>query len=85
MIKKLKKYAGSLVKFGNGTVKIRVRNTKLYSFCELTKVPLHEIGESITHVNPVPDSERVVLIFSSIESLDVLINQLQNLKNQMEG
>lgn len=84
MIQRLKNGKGAVARFGHGTVRIRgyTLATRFGGQIELT-----QIVKGRTHdprkEDVVPDSNKIVLDFESISSLDTLIENLQNLRNDL--
>lgn len=71
----LKSKQGALVSFGNGTVKVDVSNDKQVTLTECYQTPLGNVPEKEVFDGPV-----VSLHFGNIESLEVLISKLEELR-----
>lgn len=71
--------------FGNGTVRINpyTLKTRYGGQVELTECSPKTIGGAATKDDVVPETNKIVLNFSSLDSLDVLIEKLQNLREDL--
>lgn len=85
MIQKLNK--GTSAKFGNGTVRIRpyTLKTKFGGVVELTHIRKVKDLSKVTVNDVIPESNKIMLSFDSVESLDTLISHLQDLRQDMEN
>lgn len=83
MIRKLNRGTSAL--FGNGTVRIRpyTLKTKFGGVVELTHIRKVKDVTKVTVEDVLPNSNKIVLGFDSIESLDTLISHLQDLRDDM--
>lgn len=83
MIQKLKNGKGAVARFGNGTVRVNPYTLKSRYGCqvELTTCPKAVVGDNAKET--IHNSNKIVLDFSSIESLDVLIEKLNNLREDL--
>lgn len=83
MIQNLRNGKGAVARFGNGTVKIKpyTLKTRFGGQVELTTCRKTDVGGEAKE--SVPQSNKVVLDFSSVESLDVLIQKLQDLREDL--
>ncbi len=86
MIQKIRTGLGMVARFGSGTVRIHcyTLKTRFGAQVELVTCDKQEVGSGIDHDLPLPKGNKIVLDFSNIESLDVLIGQLQGLKEDFE-
>lgn len=84
-IQKLKNGRGAVARFGEGTVRIKpyTLQTRFGGQIELTQCRKKKTGEPVTQEDVVPNSNKIVLDFASIESVDVLIEKLQALREDM--
>lgn len=82
MISSFKTVQGLRIKFGDGTLRLRphVLQSRFGTQLEIMNCQKTTIGEIPTKVT---DSNKVVLEFSNVASLDVLIAHLQHLRNEM--
>lgn len=83
MIQKLKNGKGAIARFGNGTVRVKAYTlmTRYGGQIELTQCSKKSIG-----ADPGPtvtESNKIVLDFNNLEGLDVLIEKLQNLREDL--
>jgi hypothetical protein len=83
MIQRLKNGRGAVARFGNGTVKVRpyALKTRFGGQVELTTCGKTTIGEAAGDTQKV--SNKIVLDFANLESLDVLIDRLKDLRDDM--
>lgn len=81
MVKKNK--SGLLATFGNGTTRVKqsLLKTKFGGTVELVTCRKTKVGEEPT---TVLESPRILLAFESVESLDVVIQKLQDLREGLE-
>jgi hypothetical protein len=83
MIQKIRSVsAGLIARFGGGTVKVRayVLKTRTGGQVEFTQCRKTTIGDE---PDEVLHSNKIVLDFTSLESLDVVIDRLQGLRDDM--
>lgn len=85
MIQRIKDRKGVVARFGTGTVKIYpyVLKSRFGGQVELTECTPTEIGKQPEDGSLVPDKPKIVLDFGSLQSLDVLIEKLQDLREEM--
>lgn len=85
MIQKLKNGRGAIARFGNRTVRIKpyTLRTRSGGQVELTQCRKMAADEVPTNEDVVANSNKIVLDFASLESLDVLIQRLQDLREDM--
>lgn len=83
MIQKLRNNKGAVARFGQGTVKIKpyTLKTRFGAQVELTSCSRAEIGAEAAET--IPHSNKIVLDFSNVESLDVLIEKLTDLRSDL--
>lgn len=83
MIQLIRAGRGMVARFGNGSVRISTYTLKarLGAQVELTQVRRQEIGSSAEKEDIIPESNKVVLDFASIESLDIFLEKLQELRS----
>lgn len=81
MISTVKSLEGTLIKFGDGT--LRLRPSKFGSQLEIISCKKTEIGEVPSSDKLIPGAQRIILEFTSVESLDVLLNKLNWIRSQM--
>lgn len=83
MVQKLKNGRGAVARFGGGTVRINpyTLKTRMGGQVELTQCYKAAVGSS--DAKTIPQSNKIVLDFDSVESLDVLIEKLQDLREDM--
>lgn len=84
-IQKLKNGKGAVARFGNGTVRIRpyVLQTREGGQIELTQCRKKQTGEAVTKEDVIPQTNKIVLDFKSVESVDILMQKLQALRDDM--
>lgn len=85
MVTILRKGSGAVARFGQGTVKIKpyTLKTRFGGQVELTTCK-----KTATGADPgesVRNSNKIVLDFSTLESLDAVIKKLQDLREDMEN
>lgn len=85
MIQLLKNGKGAVARFGNGTVKVKAYTlqTRFGGQVELTTCSKTPIGEEPSSSKGTPN--KVVLDFSNLESLDVVIEKLQDLREDLKN
>lgn len=85
MVTRFKSVTGTRVKFGNGTVRVRphVLQSRPGVQLELSSCKPTAIGETPDPVSRQM-SEKVVLEFTSIQSIDVVMEKLQHLRECLE-
>lgn len=83
MVQKLKNGKGAVARFGKGSVRVKAYTlkTRFGGQVELTTCKKTQIGEKA--LESIPHSNKIVLDFSSIESLDVMIETLQDLREDL--
>lgn len=86
MIQKLRNGKGSVARFGTGTVRINAYTlkTRYGGQIELTQVKAQPVGSETDSSNVVSGSNKIVLDFASLQSLDILLEKLQDLRNDLE-
>lgn len=84
MIEKFKKGNGTMVQFGHGTVSVKpyALKTRYGGQIEMMNCSPSKIGSDPRSLNQ--GSHKVVLDFSNVESLDVVIEKLQTLRELMK-
>lgn len=82
-IKATRGLRGVIARFGKGTVKVKqyLLKGRFGGQVELTTCPPTEIGEDPN--NGKSTGLKVVLDFSNVQSLDVVIERLQDLRKEM--
>ena len=85
MIQKMKNGLGAVARFGTRTVRIHAYTlkTRFGGQIELTQCRKMKEGESPSTEDIVPSTNKIVLDFQSIESLDILIDRLNDLREDM--
>lgn len=83
MIQKLKNGSGAVARFGNGTVRIKpyTLKTRHGGQVELTTCHKTKVGDEAFQTDRY--SNKIVLDFASVESLDVLIAKLKDLRDDL--
>jgi hypothetical protein len=84
MIRKIQS-GGAMAFFGNGTVRVRpyTLKTRYGGQVELTECRPRAIGGAVDKEDVVYNSNKIVLNFESVDSLDVLIEKLQDLREDL--
>lgn len=87
MIQKLKNGRGAVARFGNRTVRIKpyTLRTRFGGQVELTQCRKMGPNEAPSEQDVTANSNKIVLDFESIESLDILIQRLQDLREDMNN
>lgn len=85
MIQRLKNGKGTVARFGHGTVRIRAYTlaTRFGGQIELTQCLKKSLGESVSKDEVLPESNKIVMDFESVKSLDQLIEKLQDLRQDL--
>lgn len=85
MIQRLKSGKGAVARFGRGTVLIKpyVLKTRFGGQIELTEIKKVKDLTKATDKDKIPGTNKIVLDFSNLESVNSLIHQLENLRDDM--
>lgn len=83
MVRLITNQKGAIAFLGQGKVQIRPYTLKTRSGgqVELTSCKKSEIGEESK--GPIANSKKIVLDFANVESIDVLIEKLQDLREDL--
>lgn len=85
MVKSIRGKRGLFVRFGEGTIRINrhVLQSRFGGQIELAECMRSEIGVDVSKDRILENVPKVVLDFSSVKSLDVLIEKLKELREDM--
>ncbi len=70
---------GLKARMGFGTVKMRTGKIKATGLIELTQIEQSEVGGVPGLI--IPDSPKIIIEFSSVQSVDLMIKQLEAVKS----
>lgn len=86
MVRKIRNGKGLISFFGNGTIRINpyTLKSRFGAQVELAECDPYELGEEVPKEKIIQYVPKMVLDFANIESLDILIMKLQELRTEMK-